>query len=1034
MSFFTDNLPTAEMFAKENSYIVLVNGDPIIASKQDAENIQQIIEPYEDLEWGTGWDLWENADEAKREDLQDFLETYLSFSGNINSLEIIAPKEVIYDVFLNIRNPGMKDYGGRTWGEQDVHIEADLRKALDRDKKTDGFIARNIIEGGLGAEINGEAPPIQNTYITLHHNQIKSATDNSGEFSADNPDIRYQRTDFDETHPELVDKPDDYTITSFTVNAKIKNLPFKFTKLILDKKGLFHADKHISEIRTISEPKFKNTKDFINFVVVNTDKIYKGKYPNTYLFVTEQIKPRGLAATNAVEIDLGKYRISTALPVRKSQYKNMTPLWERAANAPKLFVLTDFGINKQSGAATKVASRDNDSIPQSRENIPGKRYQRDGERKAAAIDLDDKDIRDVKRLYQRITDDEYIGELEAQYDRTFTPQEKVQILEKRKRLSKLIDAPSLEFTGNEWQGKKEEIVLILENHNISLAGQNLINNNNDWMPESAIAFREKPGRKKEQRDLDAKRNVALDKAKVYKTNYAVNVGGAYLWENLPKETRPYSAYNHPFVLPEKYKENRYIYDEYDALFGNIFFENKPEYENFKRDYSSVIKKDIGEVREWHHDKTTGGKTFFVSKKGLEDAGFIFDDKSDDKSSDIALVKKYALKNFNKKYFTNADGEKVLIDRDSIDKITSHGRHRGQHINSIFYIPELIKNSTFIDEDVNRKGTKKYHSYRYYVTGLEIGGVPYTAKLVIGVRDGKNYYDHDLTQIEKGHLLVSVTNGREMTLSGNLAENSKQDANAELDPNNQNQISQPDIKDTTLLKAVNPLPIDIVNNTQKLADNARYDKGRSNQNNGYDAGFEAGKKDAVEGRGFGEETEFLALGFSEEFVIGYNDGYNTSLENSPLYQRNNPPLEGKELPKNLTPRETAQEIMKNSGEFEPPAEDTQAGPEPGTGTEDTEESAESGDKRRFQEPDWGEAGPDEELAPGAMDFDFKDEEDLIGAVLPEEMEDAEREAAEKEIRAELDEDRQEHAAALEAQSDAAEAQKYGYGTRVLIFVL
>jgi hypothetical protein len=55
---------------------------------------------------------------------------------------------------------------------------------------------------------------------------------------------------------------------------------------------------------------------------------------------------------------------------------------------------------------------------------------------------------------------------------------------------------------------------------------------------------------------------------------------------------------------------------------------------------------------------------------------------------------------------------------------------------IFLIaPDLIKNWIFITELPNLKGNNKYESYRYYVTGLnigDIGGIDYTVKLTIGV--------------------------------------------------------------------------------------------------------------------------------------------------------------------------------------------------------------------------------------------------------------------------------------------------------------
>lgn len=70
---------------------------------------------------------------------------------------------------------------------------------------------------------------------------------------------------------------------------------------------------------------------------------------------------------------------------------------------------------------------------------------------------------------------------------------------------------------------------------------------------------------------------------------------------------------------------------------------------------------------------------------------------------------------------------------------------------------------------NEKGNGKYDSYRYYVCGLKIDEQDYTAKIVVGVKGDKKYYDHRLTQIEKGALIDNL-NG----LSNSVAENQNAD--------------------------------------------------------------------------------------------------------------------------------------------------------------------------------------------------------------------------------------------------------------------
>ena len=116
-------------------------------------------------------------------------------------------------------------------------------------------------------------------------------------------------------------------------------------------------------------------------------------------------------------------------------------------------------------------------------------------------------------------------------------------------------------------------------------------------------------------------------------------------------------------------------------------------------------------------------------------------------------------------YTNADtGEKIQISKVGINEVTAHGSKDEAHLKSLSAIPSMIEGAVFIEELTNSKEHDKYDSYRYYVCGLVIDGVDYTAKIVIGVKDGSRYYDHRLTEIEKGTLLDNL-NG----LSNSVAE-------------------------------------------------------------------------------------------------------------------------------------------------------------------------------------------------------------------------------------------------------------------------
>ncbi len=105
------------------------------------------------------------------------------------------------------------------------------------------------------------------------------------------------------------------------------------------------------------------------------------------------------------------------------------------------------------------------------------------------------------------------------------------------------------------------------------------------------------------------------------------------------------------------------------------------------------------------------------------------------------AKQWIKENLRGEYTIADTGEKVSISRVSANELTSHGEREEMHLKSFAFVPEMIENATFIEEQSNHKNNDKYDSYRYYVVGLKIGGVDYTARLVVGVKNGKTYYDH-----------------------------------------------------------------------------------------------------------------------------------------------------------------------------------------------------------------------------------------------------------------------------------------------------
>ena len=116
------------------------------------------------------------------------------------------------------------------------------------------------------------------------------------------------------------------------------------------------------------------------------------------------------------------------------------------------------------------------------------------------------------------------------------------------------------------------------------------------------------------------------------------------------------------------------------------------------------------------------------------------------------VREYIMNNLRGEYTNKDTGETIEISRRGAQKVTSHSVGSEAHLKSVVAIPEMLRNAIFIDEVSAEKDNAHYDSYRYYICGLRIGSEDYTVRITIGVKGNKFYYDHALTDIEKGNLI------------------------------------------------------------------------------------------------------------------------------------------------------------------------------------------------------------------------------------------------------------------------------------------
>lgn len=136
------------------------------------------------------------------------------------------------------------------------------------------------------------------------------------------------------------------------------------------------------------------------------------------------------------------------------------------------------------------------------------------------------------------------------------------------------------------------------------------------------------------------------------------------------------------------------------------------------------------------------------------------------SDDLKQYKKNALeygKSLRGEYTNKDTGEKIILSSGNknggLKEVLQHDITDIPHLQSVAAIPQIIENSVYIDsvENEDKEKNSNVSRYHYYVCGLKIGQTDYTVRAVIAEQpNGERYYDHKLTQIEKGKLLNELT--------------------------------------------------------------------------------------------------------------------------------------------------------------------------------------------------------------------------------------------------------------------------------------
>ena len=167
--------------------------------------------------------------------------------------------------------------------------------------------------------------------------------------------------------------------------------------------------------------------------------------------------------------------------------------------------------------------------------------------------------------------------------------------------------------------------------------------------------------------------------------------------------------------------------------------------DFRAEYGDWSNPEVRE-RSRRIDKLLKSDPIVIPQEGVIDLSH----------RDRKEIRQWAKENLKRSYTNKDTGDTITISTRGIKEASHHGMNDNAHKMTFAYIPQMIENSIFLYEDHRQHEGAPYAMYRYYVAGMNINGEDYTVRLSVGVdENGRRYYDHGLTQIEKKKLVDFV---------------------------------------------------------------------------------------------------------------------------------------------------------------------------------------------------------------------------------------------------------------------------------------
>jgi len=118
--------------------------------------------------------------------------TAASYADDRRAFDYQGADAGVIPAYLKLENPLIVDGAGKQW--RDAQMRGQTSDVIEEAKRGghDGVIIRNVRDDYTGFG-KGKESRATDTYVVFSSNQIKSATQNSGTFDPDNPDIRLSR-------------------------------------------------------------------------------------------------------------------------------------------------------------------------------------------------------------------------------------------------------------------------------------------------------------------------------------------------------------------------------------------------------------------------------------------------------------------------------------------------------------------------------------------------------------------------------------------------------------------------------------------------------------------------------------------------------------------------------------------------------------------------------------------------------------------------------------------------------------------------